>query len=407
MRTFSIGLLLLSGISIAAVAQIKNTSLPIASAGPFWQTAVAMHPKNPANVVVAVAPGTVLYSIDGGTSWQPGSLTTAAGPEGEVSMVADGKGDFYYIQTSGNQMVCHVSKDGGKTWDVGSPVIGPDPTKKNLRQTATIDARGTLHLTYTQFDNYPSDAADCRSAIFLTQSSNGKKWSKPREISQVPGRCNDGRSAAAGAYTAVAYDGKSYVVWLNNQTIFMDRAFDGSTWLSTDITVTKLKGDKSYSNPILLADRSKGPRQGSLYLTWSDTRAGKEDADIWFMRSTNYGDNWTSPQRVNDDTPVKHQYQPAMAIDQATGFFYILYFDRRAYDDNQTDVYLACSTDGGNTFKNKKISETSFAGSESWPEFGYTGLAAHKGIITPVWIRTNEGKPEVWTATLKQEEFLK
>jgi len=50
-----------------------------------------------------------------------------------------------------------------------------------------------------------------------------------------------------------------------------------------------------------------------------------------------------------------------MDIDQTNGNLYFVFYDRRTYTDNQTDVYMAISTDGGTNFSNVKISESPFS----------------------------------------------
>jgi photosystem II stability/assembly factor-like uncharacterized protein len=403
MRAHFPGLLLLAGVSLSAAGQQKPAALPLMAPGSSWQASIAIHPKNTQNMVVAVSPGMVYYTLDGGATWTHTSEVPVVGEQEDMQLLSDGHGTFYYLQTNGSGSTsCFLSHD-GKTWEKGMPVA-TNEGKQSARVGATTDAKGSLYVTYTQFDTYPSEDAACRSSIWMTKSSNGKKWSTPKEISQTAGRCNDIQHAASGSLAAIAADGKSYVAWLTGQTIFMDRSFDGSMWLSNDIAITRLKADPSYSEPILLIDRAKGPRTGSLYMAWSDNRSGQGDADVWFIRSTNYGDNWTSPLRINDD-PTDQQYQPAMAIDPATGLLYILYFDRRASEGAglMTEVYLAWSNDGGNNFHNKKISTAPFAGEATFPERGYTGLAVHKGVVAAVWIQDLEGTPAVFTATTTQE----
>jgi len=108
---------------------------------------------------------------------------------------------------------------------------------------------------------------------------------------------------------------------------------------------------------------------------------------------------------VNDDAAGKHQYLPWMAVDQATGYVYVVYYDRRNYDDNQTDVYLAYSSDGGANFKNVKISESPFVPREDRFFGDYNNISAHKGIIAPIWTRMDEGRTSVWTTIIRQEDL--
>jgi hypothetical protein len=96
----------------------------------------------------------------------------------------------------------------------------------------------------------------------------------------------------------------------------------------------------------------------------------------------------------------KHQFLSWMAVDQVTGIIYIIFYDRRHYDDEKTDVYLATSADGGITWKNEKISDEPFT-PDSDTFFGdYTNIAAHAGVVRPIWTRMDNGKPGVWTALI-------
>ena len=159
--------------------------------------------------------------------------------------------------------------------------------------------------------------------------------------------------------------------------------------------------------PVLMADNSKSQYRGSLYLVWADQRNGENDTDIWFTRSHNFGDNWSSPSRINNDGKGKHQYMPWITVDPETGYLYVLYYDRRNYEDNQTDVYLAYSTDGGASVKNALISDKPFHPREGEVFGDNNSLSAHGGVVMPVWTRTDDGKTSIWTATITQEALGK
>lgn len=160
--------------------------------------------------------------------------------------------------------------------------------------------------------------------------------------------------------------------------------------------------------PMLIIDNTKkSTLTGALYLAWADQLRGEKDTDIWFTRSMNFGDNWSQPARINNDVPGKHQYLPYMTLDSETGALYILYYDRRNYINETTDVYLAFSKDAGATFRNVKISEVPFISDSTVSIGNYIGISAHAGVITPVWTRTENGKSSVWTSIIRQDELDK
>jgi hypothetical protein len=128
--------------------------------------------------------------------------------------------------------------------------------------------------------------------------------------------------------------------------------------------------------------------------------ARRERYDIWIAKSTDGGNTWSKPQRVNDDARGKQQFLSWLAVDQTTGHLYTVFYDRRAYDDFRTDVYLAVSRDGARTFSNLKISTAPFS-PNSFIFFGdYSHISAHGGVVRPIWTRLDKNDLSVWTAIL-------
>jgi hypothetical protein len=226
----------------------------------------------------------------------------------------------------------------------------------------------------------------------------------------VAGNCLDSDSAVEGAVPAVGPNGEVFVTWSGPTGIRFDRSLDGGqTWLNDDILVSDQPGGWDYSIPgimrcngfpITCCDLSHGPHRGNIYVNWTDQRNGATDTDVWFVRSLDGGDTWTQPLRVNDDPPGKHQFFTWMTIDQVTGWIYIVYYDRRNYTDNQTDVYMAVSKDGGVSFFNFRISESPFV-PVSTVFFGdYNNIAAHNNVIRPIWTRLHNNELSIWTALI-------
>lgn len=412
-------------------AQYQNIMLDEQGEGhPYvCEPTIAINPRYPNNMVAGSVLDNVYYTKDAGKTWHKSKLTSSFGVYGDPAVIADTKGNFYYLHLSDptggkggydseklDRIVLQKSEDGGVTWSPGES-IGLNHPKDQDKQWATVDGKGNLYVSWTQFDKYGDPDEKCQSNILFSMSKNGKRWSDPVTISQQPGNCVDDDNTAEGAVPAVTHDGKVFIAWSNGGKIFLDRSFNGGElWLSNDIFVADQVGgwdidipghDRSNGMPVLLADNSKSPYRGSLYIVWADQKNGEDDTDIWFTRSHNFGDNWVLPMRINNDGKGKHQYLPWMAVDQDTGYIYVIYYDRRNYDDHQTDVYLAYSTDGGATFKNVKISEKPFTPQNDRFFGDYNNISAQKGVIAPIWTRMEEGKTSVWTAIIKHEDLAK
>lgn len=411
--------------SLSSFGQFKNVKIADVPLTDLPNVDVVINKRNPNNIIIASPLGTVYYSLDGGTTWQNVKLTSSFGLYGDPSLASDDKGNIFAFNLSDptgegsknekslDQILCHISKDGGKTWEEGSH-IGLNTPKDQRRPRATIDSKGNIWVVWTQFDKYKDADANCTSSILLTTSSSGKKWAKPFQISLTPGNCIDDDSTTTGAVSAVASDGKAFVAWANQGKIFLDRSFNGGgLWLTNDIAIGTQSGGSSMKipghdactgAPVLMIDQSKSVQQGTMYISWADQRNGESNTDIWIMRSTNFGDNWSTPMRLGEDKNNRHQYLPSMTIDQSNGNVYVVYFDRGNYEDNQTDVYLAYSTDAGSNFKSVKISESPFVPGES--SGLNASISAYRGIITPVWTRVDNGSVTVWTALIKEKDII-
>lgn len=407
-------------------AQFKNIRLAEGE-GPMDPT-IAISTKN-AGIIVSTIGKRAVFSQDGGNTWNESTIDSPLGFAGVPSLISDIKGHLYFFHESdpggggpksdtwADQLVCQKSDDAGKTWSPGIG-IGINPPKDQRHAAPAVHPRRPIiYLMWSQFDTYGSTDKNCQSNIMYSMSTNaGSKWTKPVQVSQTPGDCQDDDNTASGAVPAIALDGRIYSVWANQGIIFFDRSYDGGEmWLSNDIGIAKQHAGwsmkvpgfaRTTGKPVLTIDDTEGKTHGSLYVVYADQNSD-EDTDIFFVRSTSRGDSWTKPVRINEDASGKHQFLPTMALDQVTGHIYIVYYDRRAYDDLQTDVYLAYSFDGGNKFKETKISETPFTATEIPLQLAYMNIVANDGIIIPVWTRTDAGKVSVWTSIIKEADLDK
>jgi len=389
------------------------------------EPSIAINPRNTNELVAGANIENQYYSHDAGQTWTKQTLTSAWGVWGDPCIVTDTSGRFYFFHLSYSadpngwidRIICQRSDDAGVTWPVES-YTGLNGSKDQDKAWAAYDGiptslyKGTMYVTWTEFDLYGSSTASNRSRIMFSKSINhGVSWSSPQTISQFTGDCIDSDNTAEGAVPAVGANGEVYVSWSLNDTIYFDRSMDGGqTWMAIDkVAATQPGGwdyniaghDRSNGLPITSTDLSGSSHHGTIYINWSDQRNGNTDTDVWLTKSTDGGNTWSAPVRVNDDAAGRQNYLSWMTVDQATGIVYIVFYDRRNYTASslQTDVYLGYSTDGGNTFTNVKVSSSSFTPTSSSFFGDYTNITAHNGIVRPIWARmTNTGSSSVWTA---------
>lgn len=421
MRTTFTTLLILFGITL--VAQPQNIIIT-ASNNPN-EPSIVMDPKNPAVILAAVNIDGYYRSTDTGRTWTAIPVTSTHGVWGDPVLAVDTNSNFYFFHLSnpmppGNwidRIVCQKTTDTGLTWSDGS-YMGLNGTKAQDKQWAAVNRKNNhIFVTWTQFDAYGStDPQDSSVILFSKSTDQGLTWSPAKRINKKAGDCIDSDETVEGAVPAIGPNGEVYVAWAGPDGIYFDRSLDeGQTWLANDIHVDSMPTGWDYDIPgisranglpITTCDLSGGPNHGTIYINWSDQRNGSTDTDVWLSKSTDGGNTWSPPSRVNNDPPGRHQFFTWMAVDQVTGILWFVFYDRRNTTGDYTDVYMARSADGGNTFTNFKISQKSFEPLDPIFFGDYTNLAVHNNIVRPIWTRLDAVALSVHTALIDGTNYI-
>jgi len=145
-------------------------------------------------------------------------------------------------------------------------------------------------------------------------------------------------SAAAGSDAV-------YVAWqrqnvADGHDIVVSRSVDGGSWLP-EVRVDDLANDSLQQFPELAA---RGDR---VYAAWQDSRNGLDDDDIYFDQGI-AGASWGTDVRVNDDIGGPRQLRPSLAV-AANGSLYVAYTSAPVLDDG-VQIRLVASHDGGITW---------------------------------------------------------
>jgi Secretion system C-terminal sorting domain len=409
---------LVIALAFVVPAKAQHTNIMISNSLQPEEPSIMISSKNVKYAVAGANISSAYYSSDTGRTWTRQQLTSSFGVYGDPAIICDTAGSFYFFHLSntpgGNfidRMVCQKSINNGVTWDNGSS-FGLNGTKGQDKQWAVVDRNtNTIYTTWTQFDKYGStNPADISIILFSKSIDNGATWSSPVRINEKAGDCVDEDNTVEGAVPAVGPNGEIYTAWAGPDGLVFDKSTDGgTTWMATDKIITTIPGGWDYSIPgisranglpVTVCDLSNGPGRGTIYINWTDQRNGTNDTDVWLVKSTDGGTTWSAPVKVNNDAPGKQQFFTWMNIDQKNGYLYFVFYDRRNYTDNQTDVYMARSADGGSTFQNFKISQSPFVPVPNIFFGDYTNLSVQSGVIRPVWTRMENGILSIWTALI-------
>jgi hypothetical protein len=411
-----------------------------AQTGNEAEDAIAVNPTNPGNIVaMSVLPGPSLgifegVSFDGGQTWTRQIL----GDDDELGIICcdqqlawDEFGNLWmvYLESASPNVPIALSTDGGLTF---TKVVDIVPTKpkggrspKNsgskgngFKEKGTSSAdqpsisvgSGSVWVSYT---TYPAVVVQASGAAVTGLGQFGS-FSEPESVPTSAGRGNFGD-------TAVGPDGQLMVIYQDTTN------GQGGSHVYTALDPDGL-GPDGFDNPSFLArsrvggfdyiapqpdrsvdaeanlgwDRSGGANNGRVYAIWTqEVKNESDDTDIMFQYSDDDGATWSPAVRLNDDSTNNSQFNPAIAVDQATGFVGVSWYDARndlgaggegdtdgvANDDAQ--IWATYSTDGGAAFvQNLRVSEgTSNAiDAETSFDYGdYTHAAFQSGVFYPAW----------------------
>ncbi|MFN2283862.1 MAG: sialidase family protein, partial [Anaerolineae bacterium] len=112
-----------------------------------------------------------------------------------------------------------------------------------------------------------------------------------------------------------------------------------------------------------------------VFAVWEDWR--NDDVDIRFARSADAGVTWGASVRVNHDAGQLWQSEPDIAVNTA-GVLHVVWHDARLGDD---DVYYARSVDGGQTWSTEVRVNDVYTGSQNAP-----AIAALGDTLCVVWV---------------------
>jgi len=392
------------------------------------EPSIFINPTNTKNIVAGSVMKNVHTSFDGGKSWKTKTLKSTLGVYGDPCITADYHGNFYYFHLANPEGVAYESKqflesivvqkstDGGKNWSSGTAIGKHEYPKQQDKEWTVVNPKNnTVYLTWTEFDKYNSQDPKHHSRILFSKSINqGKTWSNTKVLSELEGNTLDDDKTVEGAVPAIGKNGELYVSWSYNNKIYFDKSFDdGETWLKNDMVVcTQPNGwafnvgglTRANGMPITCTDISNSQHQGTIYINFADQRNGEDNTDIFIVKSSDNGKTWTTPKKVNTDNTKTQQFFTWMSVDPKTGYIYIVFYDRSKYKNHQTDVVLAISKDGGNSFTNTTISEKPFTPISSIFFGDYNNISAFNGVIRPIWTSYENGKLSVWTCLIDEKK---
>ncbi len=335
------------------------------------------------------------YTTDEGRTWTfPGVLTPGTFRSDPV-LSFDVDGNFYWnsLKSSFTTDV-FKSTDDGATWGPPVNAFGGDKQWMTCDLTPGI-GRGNLYSFWTQDTN-----------DFTRSTNGGTSFNQP---SSIPSHPQWGTMAVAptGILYLVGINGSSnYVV---SKSLDAQDPLDLTTSFAT--TQVNLGGqiggfggpnpEGLFGQPWIAVDPSDGPTAGFLYVVGSVDPSGADPMNVNFIHSTDGGQSWSTPVRINDDTGSSAwQWFGTMSV-APDGRIDVVWNDTRHTGQvNQSELFYSKSTDGGLTWSaNEQLSPVwdSFVGWPNQSKIGdYYHMTSDRVGADLAWAATFNGEQDVY-----------
>lgn len=346
------------------------------------EPSIAVDPTNPNRMIIGwrqfdnissnFRQAGIGYTEDGGETWTFPEVIDGGVFRSDPVLDADAEGNIFYNSLTSNfgEYTCDVYKIAaeGFEWDNGTDAQGGDKQWMVIDRTGGT-GEGNIYSFWT------SAFSICYPGFFTRSTNGGESY---EDCVSVDGDPNWGT-------LAVGPDGELYIVGEGYGTEII--VAKSTTAMNPELpvsfnsySVVDLDGELSIYpsvNPEGLmgqadidVDCSDGPGHGYVYVVASVNRDSNTDpGDVMFARSTDGGQTWDDPVRINDDEfEMDTQWFGTLSV-APNGRIDVVWLDTRNSPGNSvlSQLYYAYSLDQGENWSaNFELSE-SFDPHIGWP----------------------------------------
>jgi len=297
------------------------------------------------------------YTTDAVVHWTfPGVLQNNIFRSDPVTK-SDETGNFFYLSLQSTQQQSFFCDDlwrstnGGQSWTEQSP---DEAGHGGDKEWFTIDTNvggmghGFVYQFWTGF-------FACDFGEFNRSTDSGATWMSPINIPNSPDTGAMGVDTNGNLFLAGGGSPFWCVRSSNAQNGSQTPTFDQTTQVNMggDLIQGGVNGIGLCGQTFVAVDRSGGSTNNNIYMVASVLPTGASNGtDVMFARSTNGGQTFSAPQRINDD-PINHNKwhifgTPSVA---PNGRIDVVWLDsRNAANNIDMQLFYSYSTDGGVTW---------------------------------------------------------
>jgi hypothetical protein len=307
------------------------------------------------------------YTTDGGQTWTfPGSIEPGIFRSDPV-LAADAAGRFYYNSLAVNpEFKCDVFRSTGDgTWDSGTFAQGGDKQWMVIDKTAGAGA-GNIYAFWSE------SYSVCEPGSFTRSANAGDSYED----------CDSPEPDVFWGSLDVGPDGELYLLGVTGNLAKSENAQNAAesiVWQPKFVDLGGPSGAFGAESPNpqgllgqawVAVNHAPGDLRGEVYtlISGQPTDGSGDPLDVFFNRSSDGGDTWAEPVRINDDAePAAWQWFGTMSV-APNGRIDAVWLDTRDHPGTyRSSLYYANSFDGGLTWSpNERLSEA-FDPHIGWP----------------------------------------
>jgi hypothetical protein len=295
------------------------------------------------------------YTTDAGIHWTfPGVLQNNVFRSDPVTK-SDGAGNFFYLSLQSTQQQSFFCDDVWRSTNGGQTFTEQSPDQAGHggdKEWFTIDTtNGTGHGFLYQFW---TGFFACDFGEFNRSIDSGVTWQSPINIPNSP----DTGTLDVDTNGNLFLGGGGSPFWCvrssNAQNPGVTPSFDRVTQvnLGGDLIQGGINGIGLCGQTFLTIDHSGGATNNNIYMLASVLPPGRNTTDVMFVRSTDGGQTFSAPLRINDDpTPqIKWHWFGTLSVAPNGRIDVIWYDTRNAANNIDSQLFYSYSTDAGVTW---------------------------------------------------------
>ena len=370
-------------------------------------------------------------SHDGGTTWTQGELPhltqATGGPYERASdpVVTFGPDGAVYVTTIALNQVSNVrtavtiqrSDDGGLTFD--DPVIVREDTNPNVfndKEWVGVDIRPTSPFFGRIYVVWDRIVGIAQPPVISSSDDRGQTWTPFHTLSDA--------ANALGTYPLVSKGGRLTVVYLDvRRFVFAAQSStDGGATFSRVVQIDECGAvdPPNQRDGGCIPGAAVDPPTGYLYVTWTDARFRSDGLDdVVVSRSTDGGQHWGRPVKVNQDGTGSGLEHMTAAVAAYRHSVHVTYLIRRREGSTFTplirEAYSVSKNDGAAYGYEITIGPTidlTWSAITTGLHFlgDYMAVASFdERAVHPVWCRSSQPESQrtyhqtTWSATVNPQ----